>query len=317
MYNWTADGQRRSLRLVDDAIALVGEVPVLLAMKGQVFWNGANTNLEPADESLARAFDFASRALAIEPDLPLAIFVRGLVAGLRGRPEDALPDLYRAHALWPGDANVLCEVCRFSNVSGLRRHGDLIERVLQIDPLTPVTPSCKSVYHWLNGRHEDAVAPGRRAIAMAPAPSMLHTIMAWQLAEAGHREEASDILGRVSSALAGSPMGAFAGFLKGALACDADEARVHDTPEMRQALGNEFFARMAADACVLLGRRDEALEWLRRAIGRGLINHPCLAEHDRFLANLRTDHEFRRMMDELKPRWEAIVAWEEAREPAH
>ena len=45
MYDWTPDAQTRAMRLVDEAIEITGEVPVLLAMKGQLHWNTVNTSL--------------------------------------------------------------------------------------------------------------------------------------------------------------------------------------------------------------------------------------------------------------------------------
>ena len=85
------------MRLVDEAIDITGEVPVLLAMKGQLHGNTANMRTGPADVGLARAADLADRALALDADSYLAIFVRGLVAATRGRPEEGLVDLYLAH----------------------------------------------------------------------------------------------------------------------------------------------------------------------------------------------------------------------------
>lgn len=56
-----------------------------------------------------------------------------------------------------------------------------------------------------------------------------------------------------------------------------------------------------------------ARSWLRFAVDRGFINHPFLAEHDPFLADLRHEPDFRKVLDELRPRWEAIVEWEQTR----
>ena len=99
------------MRLVDEAIAISGQVPLLLAMKGRSHWNRVNIPMgEPVEGALDSAEELAERALALEPDCHLAIFVRGLVAGSRGRPEAGLVDLHRAQTLHPGDANVALEL---------------------------------------------------------------------------------------------------------------------------------------------------------------------------------------------------------------
>lgn len=113
MYGWSAESSSHALRLVDDALSIVGDNALLLATKGQIHWTNANVMLQPFDESLDRAAELAERALALDADSALGIFVRGIVAGLRGQVEAAIADVRRAHERSPSDANVLAELCRF------------------------------------------------------------------------------------------------------------------------------------------------------------------------------------------------------------
>ena len=312
MYGWTPDALGRALKLVDDALGIVGDSPLLLATKAQICWNTVNTSQVSPEEGLGQASDLVERALALDPDFPLAVFVRGLVAGLRGRPELALPDLYRAHESWPNDANVLAELCRFSNTAGLRNHRTHVDRLVRIDPLTPVTPLVVSTYSILNGLRQDAARAARKAIEMAPQNSVLHLGAAWQIAEAGFNEEASQILARIESELQGA-LRSWALFLKNALDGNVDEALRHATPETEEAMSwNEFSARWVAHGYLLLGRKEDALRFLRLAIDRGFLNYPSLTEHDAFLERLHDDPAFRQMMEEVKPRWEALVEWEQS-----
>jgi eukaryotic-like serine/threonine-protein kinase len=309
MYRWTPEAFARAHRLVDDALGIVGDNPLLLATKGQIFWMGVNTNLTPAEEGLPRASESAARALALDPALPLAIGLRGLVAGLSGRPEDALPDLHRAYGLSPGDANLLTEFCRYSNTSGLQSHRTLVDRAVQIDPLSPITWLVVSTYHWVNGHVGEIAAPALRAVEMTSAASMMHVIAAWQVASDGRRDEAVAILDRVGRTAAGTAVAAGVQFLTAALAGSGANA-LPDPDQMRATLRNEFAACFMADAYALAGQTDDALEWLRTSIRYGLINYPFLTEHDPFLRPLRSDPRFQALMEEVRPRWEAVVDWE-------
>jgi TolB-like protein len=309
MYHWTPESSRRAHRLVDEVLSLVGDVPLLLATKAQLHWNEVNTNVVGAEEGLRRAEDFIARALARDPNLALAIYVRGLVAGSRGQLERALPDLYRARALAPNDVNVLAEVIRFSNVAGLRGHGPVVDRVASIDPLSPITFLCVSSFHWVNGNWAETAAAGRRAIELAQEASMLHTIAGWQIATAGFREEAVPVLARAAEASDSTPLGPWANFLWRALAGDSVEALRH-AAALEGAVSNEFAARMVAEAYALLGREDDALRWLSTAIRLGFVSHPALSEHAPFLAGLRDHPPFRDLLDSLRPRWLGLVEWE-------
>jgi hypothetical protein len=64
--------------------------------------------------------------------------------------------------------------------------------------------------------------------------------------------------------------------------------------------------RNIADGYALLGQKDEALKWLRKAMDHGFINYPFLAVHDPLLANVRSDPRFAPLMQEVRARWEAL-----------
>jgi len=319
MYEWTPEAGRRGHAMADDAIAIVGETPLLLATKALLHWNDVNTNRIPANTGLARASDLVERALSIESDFALAIYVRGLVAGLRGRVEDALPDLYRAHEQWPGDVNILYETCRFSSAGGLRHHGDLVERVIKIDPLTPVAWLVESTWATVTGQHDRVPASVRRAVERAPAPSMLHVISGWQMVEAGEAEEGCAILSRAGETLGESPIGAWALFLKYAWEENSEAAFAVMTPGVADVMDrNEFSARTVAQGYALLGQTDDALRWLRTAVTGGFINYPHLTEYDPLLAGIRGEPGFREIAEQLaKPRWERVIAWEDAWRAEH
>jgi serine/threonine-protein kinase len=313
MYVWTPDAADRAERLVDEAIGMVGEVPLLLATKAQLCWNRVNLNIAPADELLPKATAYASRALAGDPQLALAIGVRGLVAGSWGKPEEALPDLYRAYELWPGDINILTELCRFANSSGLQRHGPLAERTLQLDPLHFLPSMVMMVYHWVNGRFADCVSHARRALSLTSRRSMVPLLTSMPLAAAGLKEEGAEVLSELATDMRDTPLGLVAVHQLAGIRGDRAGVVAATTPAFEATLGNEFTAYHAAESCALVGLVDEAVRFARLAVTRGFINYPFLAEREPFLTDARRTDGFKRLLDEVRPRWEKLVAWEAAR----
>ncbi len=313
MYVWTPEAATRAERLVDEAIGMVGELPLLLATKAQLCWNLVNMNLAPADVMLPRALELADRALAREPDHPLAIFVYGLVTGNRGHPEEALPHLYRAHALWPGDMNILTELCRFSNTSGLQAHGPLAERTVLLDPLSAIPPLVMCTYHWCRGAFGEVPAAAQRAVSLASPYSMVPFIAGAQIAAAGLVDEGMVMLEGVATGLRETALGLSAAHLLAGLRRDRAGVMAVARPALEAAMGNEFAALHAAEAYALVGLMDDALRCARLSVARGFINFPFLARHDPFLDELRRTDEFKRLLDEVRPRWEAVVAWEAKR----
>jgi hypothetical protein len=308
MYGWTPESLQRAALLVDQALGIVGENSLLLATRGQIEWNHADAMLDPDEGRLDEAADYARRALTLTPDDPLGLFLRGIVSGLRGDTLGALRDTLRAHQLRPRDSNILTEMCRFANASGIDVT-DYISEMVRIDPLTPVTWSVVSFDHFVNGRIDEAVVPARRSLELASETSMVHIFSAWALAQAGLVDEAASILETAGRELAGTLHGTWALFLRYALDGDAERAGVQMTPLLeRSACLNEHVARMIADGYSLIGRNDEALRWIRIAMERGFINYPFLATYDPLLANVREDPRFEALMREVKARWERLAA---------
>jgi tetratricopeptide (TPR) repeat protein len=263
--------------------------------------------LDPDERHLDHAADCARRALAFDPDDYLGLFLRGIVAGLRGETASALRDTHRAHQLRPGDPNVLTELCRFSNAAGIDV-ADYVEELVAIDPLTPVTWSVVAFNRFVNGRIDEAVPAARRIIELAPGASTFHIYAAWALAKAGLRDEAIELLERAGKQLAGTLHGSWAFFLRYALDGDAERSCAQMTPLLAQGAGLvDHVARTIADGYSLIGRNDDALRWIRIGMNRGFINYPFLARYDPLLANLRTDPRFQELMREVKARWEALA----------
>jgi non-specific serine/threonine protein kinase len=65
-----------------------------------------------------------------------------------------------------------------------------------------------------------------------------------------------------------------------------------------------YVAHHLAGIFSLLGEKNEALDWLENAVNRGFINYPLLAEKDPWLANLRGEDRFQKLMERVKYEWE-------------
>lgn len=311
LYAWTPGSLDRAAQLVDVALEIVGESPLLLAMKGQVQWMYVNAGIRPEEQYLDRAAELATQALAIDPDHHLGIFVRGIVAALRGDTERALTDLLRAHERQPGDRNIRAELFRFTQSAGLPSFARLAEEEVRVDPLTSIAWLSLAFSRHINGRFADVPEPARKIVELATASSPQQIYAAWYLASAGLRDEAISILEPVGADLSGTVNGSWALFLMHALAGDADRALAEVTPELERAASFvEVFALAIADGFAAIKRHDEAIAWTRSAVRRGFINYPFLSRHDPFLKAVRVHPRFQELLTEVKPKWEAVVAWE-------
>jgi disulfide oxidoreductase YuzD len=59
-----------------------------------------------------------------------------------------------------------------------------------------------------------------------------------------------------------------------------------------------------ADCFSLPGEKERALDWLENPAQRGFVNYPFLKEYDPFLANIRGEPRFKKLMERVKYEWE-------------
>jgi eukaryotic-like serine/threonine-protein kinase len=310
MYGFSPASLDRAEKLADAGLALIGENPLLLATRGLVAWYYINFSIRPEERYLEEAASFATRALDQDPNNFLGIFLRGLVAAKRGDIDGAVRDMRSAHALKPSAAPVALELMRHLQIAGQEHTPfcqSIREIVFQIDPLNSLNWTQVGYHYLAGGRVAQAESSLRRAIELSERGSPARTYVGFLLAMLGQRDEAVRILDEAATALGNLPYGSLSAFLARALQGDADAAVRHVTPLLEQsARWVEYLAWMLADGYALLGRRDDSLRWLRRAVHQGFINYPMLSTLDPLLESMRGDAEYQGLMQQVQSRWQAF-----------
>ena len=307
MVRFTPAALERAQKLADAGLALIGENALLLATRGIVSWYYLNFSIRPEERYLDEAASFARRALDKDPESYLGIYLRGLVAAKRGDIEGAVRDIRHACTRKPGDAATL-ELMRFLFTAG---HGSdaVLDDARRIDPLNPLVWTQTGFALFQSGRLAESEDAARRAMTLAEPGTPVRTYIAGVFAFLGRREEAIAIFEEVSAALGDSTYGSLSAFFARALQGDAEAAVKHVTPLLEQsAHWVEYLGWILADGYALIGQRENALRWLRRAVECGFINYPFLATRDPFLASLRDDAEFKELMEQVRRRWQAFDA---------
>lgn len=142
--------------------------------------------------SLKQAETIASRALAIQPALPLAYYVRGLSYREQFEYVKALVEAQRCIDYEPNDANCRVLTATLLYYAGRPEAGlELIREAMQINPHHPYN------YHFHLGqayfvlhRYREAIDTLRRGLASNPASERLRVWLAASLAQAGEFDAA-------------------------------------------------------------------------------------------------------------------------------
>jgi eukaryotic-like serine/threonine-protein kinase len=260
-------------------------------------------DFQPEGNWYARAQAACDRALALDPALPEAFYVR---ARLRWSPQGgwdvpgALRDLLAAIAARPGldDAHMRTGVILYH--AGLLPEAEArLEQAIALSPSHLLARYHLAFCRYHQGRYAEALESSR-AVADEMKDAVAARWILYQIAICELRlerfaeaEAMAQGLGRT-----GSPIHALLAAQRGDPALTREHIR--RTEEEKQAFGHYHHAQYEV-ACALahLGEIDEAIDWLTAAIRHG---YPCLTlvETDPFLTPLRTHERFAHLLDGLR-----------------
>jgi tetratricopeptide (TPR) repeat protein len=247
----------------------------------------------------------ARKALVLNPRSLEANMVLGGIFGEQGKTADSIRILREAVALAPNSALAWKHLGYIYHYAGLI---DLAEAAFRRDrDLDPTPPQP----YWMHGRmllyqgkaHE-AEQEVRRALERYPNQFKLLTFLGDFLYYQGKTEEAEPLVERASK-LAGTqadeePM------VFSAIVHASRGERDHIDPRIFRYKPEEVvdgnLAEWIGAVYALLGEKQSALAWLKRAVQLGDHNFPWF-QRDRNWDKLRGDSEFQRIMGEVEGYW--------------
>ena len=236
----------------------------------------------------------AKRATALAPNLAAAHLALGYATftGLLDA-RAAQPSYDRAAALGQGDADVLVLVAFYQSKTG--KFNDAlrsVRRARTLDPLNPRTYRTECSILVASRRYSHAIAAGRRALAMSPKLSTVHSMLGAAYLGLGDVTRAkAEYVAEPGETLR----------LAGLAVC---ALRIGDVAAARTALaqivtlGGDAAAYQQAQVLAQMGQRDDAIAALQRAYSASDGGLTSL-RNDAMLDPLRRDPRFVRLLGEL------------------
>jgi predicted Zn-dependent protease len=180
----------------------------------------------------------------------------------------------------------------------------LVERLLAIDPLTPLHHFLPGWLDYVDGRLEEGLERCQSACKKDP-----YGVCAWVctilLLGTRRLKEAGSMIELLEQKLIASPYIQSVLFVKYAMSANKKEALDAVTPELvANARRNEVLPWLMASGYAFLDDKEEAFHWLEHAISRGFINYQFLSRYDPFMQNLRGEERFHKLMERVKYEWE-------------
>jgi len=267
----------------------------------------ANLHVNAA-ENLARSRAEAEEAVRLAPDSAEANIALGVAESESGRNSEAIRLLRKATQLAPNSDDAWMALAYACHYAGLINTAEAATR-----KATELNPTALH-RQWMHARmlleNGDAAGAERQLNGIVEAHPDQYKALSY-LAEAlyyqGKYEEADQVLQRAFRATAASAStddtaAIFASML---YAARGQRSRIPSsilkkTPEREIDGDNAYWI---GGTYALLGERDSALRWLKRAVELGDHEYPYFAQ-DRNFVSLRGDPEYQAIMADVKKRWE-------------
>jgi len=306
-WRWRKDAIDQAIQLLRNGLEIVGDNARLYAALGVAQLQYREAGIDFSEHPIIEAETCVRKVFEIEQASAAGLQLRGWIHYTRARIQDAVVDLKSALDLEPNNADTLLLLSNCYLISGrVSAARLLIERLVAIDPLTPLTRCMPAWAAILEGDFEAALGPYRQMFEMDPGNPMARLFYLWVLLLNRRMDAIPPILESFPIEVRETVPARIAFFLADTMRDDGRGVSLPPlSPELEAAAtASDVFARLLAGGYARAGAVDPAIHWLEVAVDRGFINHPFLARLDPSLENLRREPRFLRLMTAVDARWE-------------
>ena len=301
------DSLEQGERLLLHAISLDKNFADAYALLGQLYAFQSANFVEGGGANLKRGETAAKNALQINPQSTEGLNALGVIYGEEGREQEAIRTLKQAVALAPNSGDAWQALGYSYYYAGLNEQAEqAYSRLIELSPTLLQPRWMRARMLLYGGKAAEAEKEMRQLVAANPDQFKALAYFGMILYYEGKLDEAQVNLDRslVLSANSGDDVPPLVA------------AFLHASRNQREKIDGKLFqyrpeqiidgdeAQWLGGLYALLGDRQRALDWLKRAVALGDVNYPWF-ERDKNYDSLRSDPEYQSIMAGVRQRWEA------------
>jgi eukaryotic-like serine/threonine-protein kinase len=302
---WTEAGLENALRYLQDGIEIAEENALLYAGMAYVYFQYFNLGLKEEEYCRKQAEAYRHKSFTLDPDCSLANFVRGMLIAWY-QPIEGIKCFKRVLDTNPNDFDTLFFFsCLLGTLGRKRDVVPLEERTIKIDPLNPAAHFHSGFNRLWEGEYTLALEVLSKLHRTFPGDVLTKWSYGLSLAYMDKKEEAGLIFEQIAQEQPGTVFGSLGLAFKYALAEKRSETltMLDSNPCLQKPLDFQF-AYWKTECFALIGEKERALDWLEQDVNLGMINYPLMNTLDPFLANIRDEGRFKKLMERVKKEWE-------------
>jgi len=302
----SSESLHQGQRALQQAIKLDPSFADAYALLGHFYGYESANVVENGAQNLAQGEKLSRRALELKPDLLEGLISLGAILTESGRNMEAIRTLRRALTLAPNSELVWDQLGYVYHYAGLDDAAEkAYRRSMELNPTT-------TRIHWMHGRMllyvgraPEAEQEMKQALAANPNQFKAMAFLGKFLYYQGKLDEAEPVLRRAVELGRGN--GDNSAQMMAAFLYASRGQRDMIDPKILNARPAEVIdgdlAYWTGGIHALLGEKEQALAWLRRAVEVGNHNYPWF-QKDKNYDPLRGDPEYQRIMEQVRRHWE-------------
>ena len=187
------EGNAQARKLLEEAIALDPEYPRLYVGLALTHFNDVwYGTTESPDQSLARAFELAQKAISLDDSNAAAYSALGRIYAMKRQYDKAIAECERAVSLDPNSADNFMQLGLVLTWAGRAEEGTkYLQHAIRLYPLPPAAYfNNLAVAYRDSGQYEKAIEAAKKALQREPNAQFPHIHMAISYIRLGREEEA-------------------------------------------------------------------------------------------------------------------------------
>jgi serine/threonine protein kinase/Flp pilus assembly protein TadD len=300
------DSLQNGRRLLSHAISLDKNFAAAYSLLAQFYLLQAANFIQDAQSNLTLGEAAAQSAVRINPQSADGLIALGGLYAEQGHEEKAIPTMRQAVALAPNDEAAWQNLGYSYYYAGLDNLSE--QAYAHLSELNPTITQP----HWMHarvvlyqGRTAEAEAEMRQTLTKAPDHPKVLAYVGIILYYEGKPDEAQPYMDRAMAAARGS--GDDSAPMLAAMLYASRRQREKIDPRLFRYQPQEVIDGDAAywlgGIYALLGERQLALDWLKRAAELGDVNYPWFSR-DKNYDSLRSDPEYQAVLAGIRSRWQ-------------
>jgi serine/threonine protein kinase/tetratricopeptide (TPR) repeat protein len=309
IWKFSESGLDRAREYLEHGLEIIGDNAFIFSALSFVHWQYANIGARQ-EEAIAKAEEYATQALRIDPDFPKALTCLGyLERDFFGRMKHAIDHFKRAIDLNPNELEAVhglaAAYCWSGKLASARILG---EKMMEIDPLNPFTHFMQAIIHYLAGDFAAAAQRFGQTYRLDVQNAVFQHFYALALACGGREEEAIAFIGTNTAVDSSNTFSILTAMLGDALKKEKSGALARMSADFVRTCKRDFgFSYLLSQRLALLNESERAMDWLENAVAKGFLNYPFLQRHDPLLQSIRGNARFQRISEQVRGGWESFA----------